>query len=61
MTPRPVLFSMAKSNSGAQKSKTHFEQVPLEVVKKIADQRVSKDNETGTARVRAEPTARKKG
>ena len=56
-----VLFSMAKSNGGARKSKTHFEQVPLEVVKKIADQRVSKDNKAGTARVRAEPTARKKG
>lgn len=61
MTRGPVLFSMAKSNSGARKSETHFEQVPLEVVKKIADQRVSKDNKAGTARVRAEPTARKRG
>ena len=47
---------MAKSNDATRKSQTHFEQVPIEVVKKIADQDVSKDKKAGTVRVRAEPT-----
>jgi hypothetical protein len=33
----PVLFSMAKSNDATRKSQTHFEQVPIEVVTKIAE------------------------
>jgi hypothetical protein len=61
MTRVPVLFSMAKSNDATRKSQTHFEQVPIEVVKKIAEQDVSKDKKAGTARIGAEPTARKKG
>jgi hypothetical protein len=52
---------MAKSNDGSRKSQTHFEQVPIEVVKKIADQDVSKDKKAGTVRVGAESTSRKKG
>jgi hypothetical protein len=61
MTRDPVLFSMAKSNDPTRTSHTHFEQVPLDVVKKIAERDVSKDKKTGTARVRAEPTSRKNG
>ena len=52
---------MAKSNDATRKSQTHFEQVPIEVVKKIADQDVSKDKKAGTVRVRAEPTSGRKG
>jgi hypothetical protein len=59
MTRVPLLFSMAKSNA-KRKSQTHFEQVPIEVVKRIAEQDVSKDKRAGTARVSAEPTSRKK-
>ena len=40
MTHVPVLFSM-ESNGARRKSQTHFEQVPIEVVKKIAEQDVS--------------------
>lgn len=64
MTRVPVLFIMAKSNDATRKSPTHFEQVPIEVVKKIAEQDVSKDKGTGTAgkaRAGAEPISRKKG
>ena len=56
-----VLFSMAKSNEAARKSQTHFEQVPIEVVKKIAHQDVSMGKKAGLVRVRAEPTSGKKG
>jgi hypothetical protein len=52
---------MAKSNDAPRKSQTHFEQVPIEVVKKIADPDVSKHKKAGTARSGAERTARKKG
>jgi len=52
---------MAKWNDATRKSQTHFEQVPIEFVKKIADQDVSKDKKAGTVRVSAEPTSRKKG
>lgn len=56
-----VPFSMTKSNEATRKSRTHFEQVPIEVVKKIAEQDVSKDKKAGTARVGTEPTSSKKG
>ena len=52
---------MAKSNDAKRKSQTHFEQVPIEVVKKIAEQDVSKDKKAGTARVGVVSTSRKKG
>jgi hypothetical protein len=52
---------MAKSNHATRKSRTHFEQVPIEVVKKIAEQDVSKDKKAGNARVGGERTSRKKG
>jgi hypothetical protein len=61
MTRGPVLlFSMAKSNAPTRKSQTHFEQVPVEVVRKIAEPDVSKDKKPGTARVGAEPTSKRK-
>lgn len=60
MTRARVLFSMAKSNSGARKSKTHFEQVPLEVVRKIADQGAPRDKKAGTVRAGAQPASKKK-
>jgi len=41
---------MAKSSGATRKSQTHFEQVPIEVVKKIADQGVPKDNKAETVR-----------
>jgi hypothetical protein len=52
---------MPKSNNGTRKSQTHFEQVPVEVVKKIAEQDVPKGKKAGTANVAVEPTSRKKG
>jgi hypothetical protein len=61
MTASRVLFSMAKSTETTRKSQTHFEQVPIEVVKRVAQQYVSKDKRSGTARVRAEPDRTKKG
>jgi hypothetical protein len=52
---------MAKSNNATRKPQTHFEQVPIDVVKKIAEQDVSKAKKAGTARVGVEPTSRKEG
>ncbi len=52
---------MAKSNDATRKSPTHFEQVPIEVVKKIAEQDSPKDRKVGTARRDVEPTSRKQG
>jgi hypothetical protein len=50
---------MAKSNDAARKSQTHFEQVPIEIVKKIAGQEVSSDKQVRPVRT-SEPTSRKK-
>ena len=52
---------MAKSNDVTRKPRTHFEQVPVDVVKKIAEEDVSKDKKAGPARVGVERTSRKKG
>jgi hypothetical protein len=51
---------MAKSNDSTRKSQTHFEQVPIENVKKIAEQDVSKDKKAETV-ARVLTTSRKKG
>jgi hypothetical protein len=51
---------MTKSNDATRKSLTHFEQVPIAVVKKIAEPDVARDKKPGTGRVGAEPTAKKK-
>ena len=50
---------MAKSSGATPKSQTHFEQVPIEVVKKIADQDVPKGNKAETVRGPT-PVSRKK-
>jgi len=52
---------VAKSNNPTRKSQTHFEQVPVEVLKKIAKPDASKGKKGGTAHVAVEPAARKKG
>ena len=52
---------MAKSTGAPRKSSTHFEQVPIEVVKKIAEQDVVKAKTSGTVRAGAKPTSRRKG
>ncbi len=51
---------MTKSNDATRKSRTHFEQVPVEVVKKIATQDAPKDKRAGTARMSVDATSRKK-
>ena len=51
---------MPKSNDATRKPRTHFEQVPIDIVKKIAEQDVTKDKKAGTARAGAEGTSRKK-
>ncbi|HET6955409.1 MAG TPA: hypothetical protein VFI56_02480 [Vicinamibacterales bacterium] len=51
---------MAKSNAASPKSNTHFEQVPIEVVKKIAELEVSKDKKAGTGRSGVDPASSKK-
>ena len=40
-------------------AQTHFEQIPLEVVKEIAKADVSKDEKTGTDNLTVEPVSRK--
>jgi hypothetical protein len=52
---------MPKSNSASRKSQTHYEQVPIEVVKKIAEPDASKGKRAGTARAGVAPSSRKKG
>jgi hypothetical protein len=44
---------VTKKNSAARKSRTHFEQVPLEAVKKIANGEDSGKEEAGTDKARA--------
>ena len=51
---------MPKSNT-TRTPQTHFQQVPVDVVKKAVEQDVSKDKKAGTARVGVEPSSRKKG
>jgi hypothetical protein len=51
---------MAKSNAATRKSRTHFEQVPIEVVKKLAEQDAPKPRKAGTTRVVRQPRREKK-
>jgi len=48
-----------KTSRSKRKSKTHFEQVSLEVVKKIADREASRTEKAGTGKVIVEPAFRK--
>jgi hypothetical protein len=43
-----------------RKSRTHFEQIPLDVVKKIADPDASTDEEAATESGIVEPVSRKR-
>lgn len=53
---------MAKSsNAATRKSQTHFEQVPIEVVKEIAEQDMPNGKKAARDRVGAKPTPKKKG
>ena len=48
-----------KARSAKRKPRTHFEQVPVKDVKKIAFERDRRKKTTGTASVVVEPPARK--
>jgi hypothetical protein len=51
---------MMKTKDAERKSKTHFEQIPLEVVvKKITDGSASTAEHAGPANVTVEPSSRK--
>jgi len=50
---------MTKKSQAVQKLRTHFEQIPVEVVKKVAEADVSKDEEAGTDDVIVESTPTK--
>lgn len=53
---------MTKRNGAPRKPQTHFEQIPLEVVKKIAEEDLPKDKKKpGTGKLSVEPASRKKG
>ena len=52
---------MHKTDEAARKPQTHFEQVPLEVVKKIAKEDVSEDKKAGTGTRPVKPAARDEG
>jgi hypothetical protein len=52
---------MPKSNDATPKPQTHFERVPVDVVKRIAEQDVPKVKKAGTPRVDVESTPRNKG
>jgi len=52
---------VTKKNPAVRKSRTHFEQVPLEVVEKIAAEEVSGDGKARTGNVIAEPAPRNGG
>lgn len=47
---------MTKTNDATRKRPTHFEQIPLDVVKKIAQEDVPENNNTATDEASADPT-----
>jgi len=49
---------MTKTNDATRKPQTHFEQVPLEVVMKIAKEDASKNNKAGIDSAAVKPTSR---
>ena len=51
---------MPKIKDGGRNRPTHFEQIPLEVVKKIAEEDVPKSSNTATDDGSAEPIPKKK-
>jgi hypothetical protein len=50
---------MKKTSRATRKSTTHFEQVPLEIVKRIADREASKTQKPKPDNVIVEPMSRK--
>ncbi len=48
---------MTKANNAARKRPTHFEQIPLEVVKKVAKEDVPNDKKAGIENGSSEPTS----
>jgi hypothetical protein len=50
---------MTKTNDATRKRPTHFEQIPLQVVKKIAEESVPNNKNIETDNVSVEPTATK--
>jgi hypothetical protein len=50
-----------RNKNKTQKSKTHFEQVPLAVVKRVAAGDVSKNGKAGSDRSSVEPASAKRG
>jgi hypothetical protein len=50
---------MTKTNDATRKRPTHFEQIPLDVVRKIAQEDMPKNNNTSTDEASADPTPTK--
>jgi hypothetical protein len=50
---------MTKRIPQQPKPRTHFEQIPLEIVRKVTVRDLSKKHKTGTGNVIREPAARK--
>jgi hypothetical protein len=50
---------MTKRITPRPKPRTHFEQIPLDVVRKVAERDLSKKHKTGDGKVIREPAARK--
>jgi len=51
---------MPKTNDAERKSRTHFETIPLEVVKEMVAEHVSTDYRIGAANHRVERSAKKR-
>jgi len=50
---------MTKMSEATRKSRTHFEQIPVEVVKRIAEADAANDEQAGTDDVSIAPAPRK--
>jgi hypothetical protein len=50
---------MKRTTAGVRKSRTHFEQIPLVVVKKIAEANMSTEEEAGPDGASSKPASRK--
>ena len=58
MTWAQVLFIVKKTNGATRKARTHFEQVPIDVVKRVAEADVSREENAAPDRV-SDPAAGK--
>jgi hypothetical protein len=50
---------MKRTTAGVRKSRTHFEQIPLVIVKKIAEGNMSTEEKAGPDGVSSKPASRK--